>query len=225
MTVYECPTCHRRALSVTDQCSCGATMDLVTTKGYTRRRDTAAQKHAAEQRLRPPIDIYTDGGVIGKNPSERGGTWGFVVVKDGKAIYELSGILRPIDISLPVVTNNMTELWAIMSALEWSNAWTPTIYTDSIISFYRLTKKKAKWAGIPNDIRERFVAARSRHALPVKAVHLKGHPTKAMLASGRCPKGTPVSKWNVRADDLCNAEARRFARGEYWTPPTTGEQQ
>jgi ribonuclease HI len=163
------------------------------------------------------IDIYTDGGVIGKNPSKHGGTWAFVAVRGGASVFENSGILLPESVGTPAISNNMAELIAVMNAVEWSQRWPTTIYTDSIISLYRLNNKKSKWAGIPDPIRNLFLRIRSEHSCLHKAVLVKGHPTKADLERGTSEHGIPVSPWNVRADKLCGmvaAEARSYAAHE-----------
>jgi ribonuclease HI len=156
------------------------------------------------------LDIYTDGGVIGRNPSPIGGTWSFVVVRDGRLFFEDSGIVTPETVGLDEVTNNMTELIAVMNAVEWSRQWPTTIYTDSLISLYRLSKKKSKFAGIPDPIRLRFLQVRSEHTKLFTPILVKGHPTKADLRRGRTQSGVPVSLWNVRADRLCCQQAEQF---------------
>src|SRR4051812_27988621 len=96
-----------------------------------------------------PLDFYTDGGVIGANPSPIGGTWAFCIVDAGERITCESGIITPEQAGLPAITNNLTELLAIVNgreALPW--AWSGTIYSDSWVSLQRVFLA-AKLANVP----------------------------------------------------------------------------
>ena len=155
------------------------------------------------------MHLYVDGGIIGRNPSVIGGTWAFVAVSGGGPIHEASGVVRPADVKLPVVTNNITELLAVTEALEWAakpkenlHVGSVIVFTDSFVTLCRLTRAKTKWGGVPHSIRDRFLAA--RRAIPVvKGMLVEGHPTKEQLRVGMGPNG-PASPYNVRCDQLCN---------------------
>jgi hypothetical protein len=73
------------------------------------------------------IALYADGGVIGANPSTIGGVWAWCQVADGRRGQCASGVITPTGAGLPAITNNLTELYAILEAREslpyaWSGA-------------------------------------------------------------------------------------------------------
>jgi len=156
--------------------------------------------------------VYTDGGVIGKNPSRDGGTWAFVHVGGDGRLYRLEkGIVTPADVGLPTVTNNMTELLAMLHALEaLPVGWSGSVYTDSQITLYRAMRPwTSKFDGITNGLRERLVAARERIG-HVTFHLLGGHPDRGDAAGTwkttgvRLRDGRSCSKWNVMCDAACN---------------------
>lgn len=161
-----------------------------------------------------PFDLYTDGGVIGANPSALGGTWAYCLVDAaGQRTTCESGIITPAEAELPLVTNNLTELLAIVKgreALSW--AWSGTIHSDSWVSLQRV-----------------FFAARLKNVPPWLVARLQklqregwftgcswklldGHPTKAQLAAGVGKRGGPVSIHNVWCDQACTQAGRAVAR-------------
>lgn len=155
--------------------------------------------------------LYADGGVIGRNPSAVGGTWAWVQVNaDGEHVRTGSGIVTPIFHGLDLITNNLTELLAAVLGLEsLPTGWVGTVYTDSQVTLYRITRDKTKWAGIPAVLVERTQAARK----PLGAytvVLLGGHPTKAELAAGVRRDGFPCSPHNVWCDKACGVEGRNY---------------
>lgn len=174
-------------------------------------------------------EVFTDGGVIGRNPSELGGTWAYIMVPTsptfgihdwpeamqpyatwlkGRCVVRDSGVVAPSDIGLKFVSNNVTELWAAMEALERMPAgWGGNLCTDSGVTQCRLVNKSPSFRGIPADLRDRFWKARQR-AGAFRVTLLSGHPTKAHLAAGIGKRGTPVSEWNVACDEECNRLAR-----------------
>lgn len=153
--------------------------------------------------------VYTDGGVIRKNPSPHGGTWAWCAIDAaGVLLRDDSGLVTPADVGLPAVSNNLTELLAAVKAMAGlPDLWEGTIYTDSFVTLCRITTGK-KFAGIPAGLVEtcRFHRGRLRH----KAALLGGHPNRAELAAGVRKDGTPVSQWNVRCDKECGRLAAAF---------------
>lgn len=147
------------------------------------------------------MELYTDGGVIGRNPSAIGGTWAWCLVDDGEVIREGSGIITPNDISKSTVSNNDTELYAAVRGLEavgpnFDGVW----FTDSKVTIHRLTSHP-KFTGCPLWLRKR--AEQLRDARKWTVILLGGHPTKADLKIGKMTDGSPVSEWNVRCDKEC----------------------
>jgi ribonuclease HI len=167
---------------------------------------------------RPDLDwskvtsVYSDGGVIGKNPSNIGGTWAFCYVGElGARIHGQAGTVAPDLVGLPTITNNMTELLALLLAIEQLPAgWAGDLYTDSLITLRRFHRpRRAKFAGIPDVIRDRVIAAVER--LGQLTLHLlNGHPTKDELAAGISKRGCPVSVHNVWCDKACGEAAKAF---------------
>lgn len=153
------------------------------------------------------LQLFTDGGVIGPNPSPLGGTWAWcLVVNNDRIAYHASGIVTPKDIGLPTVSNNVTELLAAVEGLDNAVPQPVDWFTDSGVTLWRLTTGK-KWAGVPDWLKARAIACRPG----VKsATLLGGHPNKAELASGRRKDGKPVSEWNVWCDHECNRLAAEF---------------
>src|ERR1044072_235490 len=104
--------------------------------------------------------VYTDGGVIGSNPSLIGGTWAFCYVKNDLFVDARSGSVTPEVIGLAHVSNNFTELLAIIEALENLPAgWEGSLFTDSEGSLRRAKKPgKGKEKGssgyVPGRVRE-----------------------------------------------------------------------
>lgn len=159
-----------------------------------------------------PGELYTDGGLLGPNPSPLGGTWAWV--RDSATATE-SGVLLPADIHCPTVTNNHAELFALCRGiLSLPPFWVGTLYADS-----RMAVGWFFWAfdnaNVPVVLCRMMQAAR-RHideqGICVTPSLLAGHPTKADLARGFKEKdgvrGLPVSVWNRMADDLCNQRKR-----------------
>lgn len=62
----------------------------------------------------PPNALFCDGGVISKNPSTIGGTWAARLVIEDKPVRHDSGIVFPLDIYGEPVSNNLTEMLALL---------------------------------------------------------------------------------------------------------------
>ena len=63
-----------------------------------------AQLAAIRAARTPPIALYTDGGVIGQNPSPIGGTWAWCMVgADGTRTRHAYGYVTPADLDTPTV--------------------------------------------------------------------------------------------------------------------------
>ena len=130
--------------------------------------------------LKTIVAIFTDGGVIKKNPSAIGGTWAFVCVDaQNEKIYEESGVVpAPNGKS---ITNNQTEIIAIIKALEaMPENWNGILFSDSKISLGRVFEGW-KMEGLTTNIIARAIAAKNRAGKDVKPILLQGHPTKKML--------------------------------------------
>lgn len=160
--------------------------------------------------------LYTDGGVIQINPSPFGGTWAWCLVEAGQRIRHDSGVLLPAP-DCPVITNNVTELYALVAGIEALPAdWAGLIYSDSWVSLQRVFLG-AKLKNVPEWLVERLQVIRQSGRLSQMAyVLLDGHPTQAQLLAGRGKRGGPVSEFNVWCDEECNRVGR-----EVHNSPTT----
>lgn len=160
--------------------------------------------------------IFTDGGVIRVNPSPVGGTWAWCLVEDGEQRATGSGVIAPRG-RVAQITNNQTELLAIVRALEaMPSGWTGTLCSDSATAlgwtFLGYRNDKA-----PPALIARFEAARKRLGR-IQIVHLAGHPSIADLKRGykvKPEKGgrrwiAPVSRWNRWCDEACTAAGAEF---------------
>lgn len=150
------------------------------------------------------MNLYTDGGLVGSNPSHAG-TWAWALVDGtGQLVTQRSGVIRTGWNGLTRITNNVTELLAAVHGLESLPNWQRvTLWTDSAVTACRL-RYSTRWNGIPDLLRDRAKRARLRAS---SVVLLGGHPTRAELAEGS-RAGVPVSPWNVYCDQLCRQAAK-----------------
>jgi len=154
------------------------------------------------------LRLYTDGGVIGKNPSAIGGTWAWCLVSPANQsrVNENCGTVLAGYLGLPTISNNVTELLAAVLGLEWlPGNMNVHLFTDSNVTLLRLTTGKG-WKGVPEVLKARALAVRPRVA---SATLLGGHPNKKELATGVRKDGFPVSIHNVYCDKLCNELAKK----------------
>ena len=157
--------------------------------------------------------LFVDGGVVGRNPSPIAGTRAWRRVHDGIVFDQGSAIITPTDAVLPAITNNLTEMLALVLGFEDLPAtWVGTICSDSQITLGRAFLGW-RWKNIPTWLHHRFQAQRARlaHYDQFKYVLLDGHPTKAQLLSGVGKRGHPVSEHNVWCDEACRLKAQFFA--------------
>lgn len=151
--------------------------------------------------------LYCDGGVIGHNPSSIGGTWAWCYVNiDGlMTAHEQDVIPAGDDSGLKVVTNNLTEMLALVRGLQnLPSGWMGTICSDSQITLGRAFLGW-KWANIPNWLHRQFQIERHRlkHYPSFRHVLISGHPTRLQLEAGVGKHGYPVSVHNVWCDKAC----------------------
>ncbi len=157
-------------------------------------------------------ELYADGGVIGRNPSKLGGTWAFRVLDNRKVVDEQVGTITPEAAKMPAITNNLTEMLAVVRGLaSLPEDWVGTVFSDSQITLGRIFEGW-KWTGIPLWLHHEYQAARKRliHWDYIKYVRLDGHPTVAQLVEGKGKRGGPVSEMNVWCDKACGYAAKAF---------------
>jgi len=149
--------------------------------------------------------LFCDGGVVGANPSLIGGTYAWRLVVDDAPVAEGAYFISTVDARVPAVTNNLTEMLAVIKGLEALPVdWCGTVLSDSQITLGRLFLGW-KWNNIPAWAHHRFQAVRARlvHFDKFEHVLLAGHPTRAQLAAGIGRHGYPVSIHNVWCDQAC----------------------
>ena len=155
------------------------------------------------------VAVYSDGGVIQRNPSPIGGTWAWCAVdKHNTRIAHASGVTpAPYE---DTISNNVMEFIAAVRALEsLPDGWTGTLYSDSQVTLGRLCQGW-KLTGLPLGWIQRGSAVIQRLGT-ITPILLQGHPTKADLERGiGAKRGYPVSEHNVWCDQACQAVARQY---------------
>jgi ribonuclease HI len=167
---------------------------------------------------RPPDSritaVFADGGCITVNPSPIGGTWACVAVDQYDLhAWQRSGVIRPDDCGRPAVSNNASEFYALLVALEGlSPGWSGRVHSDSLLTLNRFFGGGAM-RGLPREWILRGSAALQRLG-KLEPIHLSGHPTKAQLLCGIGRGGRPVSKHNVFVDQACTLAGEMLLRAE-----------
>lgn len=159
--------------------------------------------------------LYVDGGVIGHNPSTIGGTMAWRRVINRQVSSQGVAIITPDGAKLPAITNNLTEMLALVNGLEsLPEHWIGTVCSDSQVTLGRAFMGW-KWKNIPMWLHHEFQFHRKRlvNYEKFKYVLLDGHPTRAQLLSGVGKRGHPVSEHNVWCDQACGLKAQAFAAG------------
>jgi len=159
------------------------------------------------KRERIPVEIICDGGVVGKNPSDFGGTYGWVAIdNEDEIVFQGSGFHKT---EGQPTTNNHTEYIAAIHALEaMPVGWSGTFTSDSQITLGRLFSGW-KTKNLPDEYVIRANKALKRLG-KVTPKHVKGHVTKQEMEDGISKKGHAVSKWNDYVDDLCQKESKKI---------------
>jgi ribonuclease HI len=158
--------------------------------------------------------LYTDGSTIKDNPSQIGGSWSACLVTwDGTRIMTGSGTLTPKQVRLPLVTNNVMEIVAVIAGLKrLPPDWNGVVFSDSEITLGRVFQG---WQtnGIPDWLFSELVHQQDRliNWDTITGVLVGSHPTKVELLQGFSHKGLPVSIHNVWCDQECQKLAA--ARG------------
>jgi ribonuclease HI len=159
-------------------------------------------------------ELYADGGVIGKNPSPYGGTYAWRAVDEtGRPIVGNVKIVTP-DEMLGPVTNNQTEMLAVLNALQTvPYDWAGTLYSDSAVTLGRVFQGY-KWSNFPQWVHHLYQLQRDRleNWSQIKWVQLDGHPTAEQLKAGIGKRGNPVSIHNVWCDKACGALANKWLK-------------
>lgn len=158
-----------------------------------------------------PLKLYTDGGVIFKNPSPYGVTCAWALVDDEHLIRHESYI----SVLNGLTTNNQSELLAIVFGLEslhfMDRRSVVEVCSDSEISLMRVFMGSSM-ANVPQWIQNRLLNVKDKFINWDRFSYtlVGGHPTKISLKKGTNAKGQPVSRWNVFCDDLCRQESQKF---------------
>lgn len=181
---------------------------LKTGKGW-EMRAIEVTKFEPCRDLNAPNQLFADGGVIGNNPSKIGGTYACSLLKDGRVLWQHSGVIVPSG-SLTEITNNLSELIAVLEGLYvLPNDWVGIIYSDSKITLGRVF---CDWGmtGVPDKERFELVSAKKRlyNWSKIRYCLVDGHPTKKQLQIGVGKRGGPVHEQNVWCDKECGRLAK-----------------
>lgn len=166
------------------------------------------------------VHLYTDGGVIRANPSPIGGTWAYRILLNGLVQREHAFAMRPDELGLTTVSNNVTELLAVLYGLRaLANGRTVHVWSDSGVTLTRVFRNGQR-AGVPtwmSAILDEQQARFSDGRLTLDGYTLLGgHPTAAELTDGKRRDGKPVSAHNVWCDQACTAAGLQLLKG--WHP-------
>lgn len=158
--------------------------------------------------------LYCDGGVISSNPSPIGGTWAWVLVGDDDCIiHRDGGFISVEEMGYDGVTNNQTELLAIVKGLTWLHDEIEPLMvcSDSAVSLGRVFKNFSM-NNIPGWLERDLKEQRKRLVNFPKFSHLllDGHPTVKQLNCGVGKSGHPTSRYNVLCDNMCNRIAAKY---------------
>jgi ribonuclease HI len=151
------------------------------------------------------LHVYSDGGLMKRNPSPYGGAyaWCHVDPATNTRVRSQAAVVLPSHWRMPLLTNNVTELVAavegIMACPKGEEVW---LFTDNDVTKARLTHARAAMRGVPEDLQIKTDLAR-RHVELVAVVLVKGHPSSRELMLGKTKKGQPVSSHNVFVDREC----------------------
>ena len=171
------------------------------------------------------VAVFTDGGLVGHNPSTKGGTWAWcAVTPEGEHVREVSAYLLPKTSTCPgnprvgsdVVTNNDVEFFAAMRALEsMAVGWSGALATDSRITIERL--KKCREGQMPTAFRADWFSRAEcafKRLGTVNLIHLAGHPTQKDLERGYKENSdgttTRVNRHQTWCDSRCRELAEQF---------------
>lgn len=162
--------------------------------------------------------LYTDGGLIRANPSAIGGTWAWIRTEGGEEVARRSGLLLPRDLSLPTVSNNNTELLALIEGIaELPDGWHGTVYSDSGVASGQVFHS-FRLSLVPVYLRDMLATTlkdAANRGVVMESVLLAGHPSKKDLEAGyRVSKAPhlPVSPFNVACDAACTRRAEQYLR-------------
>ena len=158
------------------------------------------------------LKLFTDGGVIKRNPSPYGGTYAWILVEDGEEVDNCYGTIFPKKMDSIFVTNNQTELYAVIQGLKsLYDDEIADICSDSNVTLGRLFRG-SPFNNIPQWMQKELARERSRLKNFNKFTYtlIGGHPTQRELEEGINEKGHPTSKWNVWCDEKCNEESMKY---------------
>jgi ribonuclease HI len=150
--------------------------------------------------------LYADGGTVGANPSQIGGTWAWCAVDENdNRVAEGSGFVPAF---IHPISNNYTEFLALLLGLEaMEEGWSGKVYSDSQLTLGRFFQGW-KNRNIPDEFIFRAQKALNRLG-KITPVLLSGHPSKNELKTGLSKSGRPVSEHNAYVDRLCTNAAQK----------------
>lgn len=163
-------------------------------------------------------ELFCDGGLVGSNPSLIAGTWAWRRVESGIVVAEGSGVVWPEEIGRGAISNNNTEVIAILrGVLALPVGWRGTVCSDSLLALGWIFKRFDPRT-LPEELKATLKAIRFAGCFDGLTIcPLGGHPTRADLARGvraRRPQ-LRVSEHNVHCDAECRRLAQEIKAGRY----------
>jgi ribonuclease HI len=166
------------------------------------------------------MKLFTDGGLVGRNPSSVGGVWAYCIVDDKDEAVTLASGFVPAPQGREITNNHMEMIAAVkgfealLGLLPHPADWTGEFWSDSQVTIMRLFQG-AKWNNVPANVRNRAETMIEAFGLGknpnIKPILCAGHPTKKELAAGiknKEGKDYPVSVFNKYCDDACRKESK-----------------
>lgn len=112
-----------------------------------------------------------------------------------------SGAVAPDDLGVVKVSNNVTELLAVLRGLDGlPDRWRGTVCSDSRVTLARLRGGFKAGSNVPDWMKSRWFRLRRRLG-SLTFRHVMGHPTAKELAAGI------GSEWNCWCDEECGRRA------------------
>lgn len=169
----------------------------------------------------PPVRIFTDGGLLSPNPSNRGGSWAWCRVERDAIVSEASGVIWADDMPDGTVSSNQAEFYAVLQAFRsLADQEIVDVYLDSDVTFSRwYGDGRFGNRGVPPAWWEAMNGELRRHG-GSNWHRIAGHPSsrpngpdgKSDLERGYKLRrdgspGDSVNKWNVHVDAMCTLQA------------------
>lgn len=153
---------------------------------------------------KPPWSLWTDGGLLSRNPSPLGGSYCAIHVNpENKMVWTDRGILIPKHLGVEKITNNHTELTAVYRGIRrLPDGWKGEIVSDSecVLAWlqqegrgmYRTWKNCPPWLQSYVELEQKRILDTDGR---LEYRHVEGHQESSL-----------DHRWNCECDRICNEE-------------------